>query len=89
LNRQAAAPSSRGRAQRLILQASNLSAMADGEPPTIGVGDRVGLLATIVDLKADFAMVNVEGVTPPSTYICVDYASLLPVQEPGGPEPGP
>ncbi len=68
---------------------SNLSAMADGEPLAVGVGDRVGLLATIVDTKPDFAMVNVDGVTPPGTFICVDYASLLPVQEPAGPEPGP
>jgi hypothetical protein len=73
-----------------IPQASNLSAMADGEPPAFGVGDRVALLGTIVDRKADFAMVNVDGVTPPSTFICVGYASLVQVQvqEPGIPEPG-
>jgi hypothetical protein len=62
--------------------------MADRESLAIGVGDRVGLLATIVDIKPDFAMVNVDGVAPPGTFICVDYASLLQVQEPGDPEPG-
>jgi hypothetical protein len=63
--------------------------MADREQLAIGVGDRVALLATIVDTKPDFAMVNVDGVTPPGTFICVDYASLLHVQELSGPEPGP
>ena len=62
--------------------------MADGESLAIRVGDRVGLIATIVDTKPDFAMVNVHGVDPPGTYICVEYTSLLQVQEPGGPEPG-
>ena len=63
--------------------------MADREPPAIGAGDRVALLATVVDTKPDFVMVNVDGVTPPGTFICVDYASLLQVQELRAPEPGP
>jgi hypothetical protein len=62
--------------------------MADGEPLAIGIGDRVALLGTIVEVRRDYAMVNVDGVTPPGTYISVDYASLLQVQEPDGPESG-
>jgi len=62
--------------------------MADRESVAVRVGDRVGLLATIVDTKPDFAMVNVHGVDPPGTFICVEYASLFQVQERSGPEPG-
>jgi len=45
-------------------------------------GDRVVLHGVIVDARPDFALVTVDGSSPPSTFISVDYNALQPESQP-------
>ncbi len=54
------------------------------EPVTVGPGDGVVLTGLIIDVREDFALVQIDGAQPPSAAIAVAYEALAlgPMPEP-------